>query len=80
VARLPVLESWVGMMSSLPPRAIRESGHCFTFLLSYPERVREVLRCDGTTHFEAVEVGGWARCRSMVAPRRRTELAVGAAA
>lgn len=80
MARLPVLESWVGMMSSLPPRAIRESGHCFIFLLSYPERIREVLRCEGTTHFEAAEVSGWARCRSMVALQRRTELAVRASA
>jgi biotin carboxylase len=32
VAHLLVVESWVGSMSRLLPRAIRESGHEFTFL------------------------------------------------
>jgi biotin carboxylase len=32
VAHLLVVESWVGAMSRLLPRAIRESGHEFTFL------------------------------------------------
>ncbi|MBB5956818.1 argininosuccinate lyase [Saccharothrix tamanrassetensis] len=32
MAHLLMIESWVGAMSSLLPRAIRESGHRFTFL------------------------------------------------
>jgi biotin carboxylase len=32
VAHLLMIESWVGAMSSLLPRAIRENGHRFTFL------------------------------------------------
>lgn len=32
VAHLLVVESWVGSMSRLLPRAIREGGHEFTFL------------------------------------------------
>lgn len=32
VAHLLVVESWVGAMSRLLPRAIREGGHAFTFL------------------------------------------------
>ncbi|MEX3099343.1 MULTISPECIES: ATP-grasp domain-containing protein [unclassified Streptomyces] len=32
MAHLLVVESWVGSMSRLLPRAIRESGHTFTFL------------------------------------------------
>jgi biotin carboxylase len=83
VAHLLMIESWVGAMSSLLPRAIRENGHRFTFLtrdlhhylrsapgpgphpllaaenvltaetndvpalLTYAERVHEVLRFDG---------------------------------
>ncbi|MFD1150876.1 ATP-grasp domain-containing protein [Saccharothrix hoggarensis] len=82
MAHLLMIESWVGAMSSLLPRAIHESGHRFTFLtrdlhhylrsapthphpllaaenvlttetndvpalLSYVERVHDVLRFDG---------------------------------
>lgn len=82
MAHLLMIESWVGAMSSLLPRAIHESGHRFTFLtrdlhhylraapshphpllaadnvlttetndlpalLSYVERVHEVLSFDG---------------------------------
>ncbi|ONI80711.1 carboxylate--amine ligase [Saccharothrix sp. ALI-22-I] len=82
MAHLLMIESWVGAMSSLLPRAIHESGHRFTFLtrdlhhylrsapahphpllaadnvlttetndiaalLSYVERVHEVLAFDG---------------------------------
>lgn len=32
MAHLLVVESWVGSMSRLLPRAIREGGHEFTFL------------------------------------------------
>jgi len=49
VAHLLVVESWVGSMSRLLPRAIRESGHTFTFLT---RDLHHYLRAapEGTAH------------------------------
>ncbi|HEY8984316.1 MAG TPA: ATP-grasp domain-containing protein [Streptomyces sp.] len=49
MAHLLVVESWVGSMSRLLPRAIRESGHTFTFLT---RDLHHYLRAapEGTAH------------------------------
>ncbi|MGW1835168.1 ATP-grasp domain-containing protein [Streptomyces sp. NPDC002067] len=49
MAHLLVVESWVGAMSRLLPRAIREGGHTFTFLT---RDLHHYLRSapEGTTH------------------------------
>ncbi|MFH9266744.1 ATP-grasp domain-containing protein [Streptomyces sp. NPDC017546] len=49
MAHLLMVESWVGSMSRLLPRAIREGGHAFTFLT---RDLHHYLRAapEGTTH------------------------------
>lgn len=50
MGHLLVVESWVGAMGTLLPRAIREAGHTFTFVTRDPQHYLREPRPDGRPH------------------------------